>query len=76
MRALIIVVVLVLAALLAGWIRFSRSGDSATIQIDGAEVRSDTQQIMQEGRELIDQNPVTVTTDESSDEVAVPSRSE
>ena len=55
MRALIIVILLVLAALFAGWVRFSRDGDSATIQLDGAEVRSDTEQIMQEGRELVDQ---------------------
>lgn len=57
MRAFIIIAVLVLAAIFVGWIRFSRNGEQATIQFDGAEMRSDTQEIMNEGRELMDNRP-------------------
>lgn len=63
MRAIIIIAVLLLAAILVGWIRFSRDGDQATVEFDGGEMRSDTQELMQEGRELMEQRPEVLKTD-------------
>ncbi|TWU47448.1 hypothetical protein Poly51_52480 [Rubripirellula tenax] len=54
MRNLIIIGMLGMAAFMAGWFKINRDGDRTTIEINRAEIRSDTRKAIDKGREVLD----------------------
>ncbi|TWU55143.1 hypothetical protein [Rubripirellula reticaptiva] len=54
MRNLIIIGMLGVAAFMAGWFKINRDGDSTTIEINRAEIRSDARKAIEKGREVLD----------------------
>ena len=54
MRNLFIIGMLLVAAFMAGWFQINREGDRTTIEINRAEIRSDTRQAIDRGRDFLD----------------------
>lgn len=54
MRNLIIIAMLAGVAFTAGWFTVSRDSEGTTIQFNRAEIRQDTRQIIEKGREILD----------------------
>lgn len=54
MRNLFLLAIALLAAFMAGWFTVDREGDRTRIEIDGGEIRSDTREAIDRGRELLD----------------------
>ncbi len=54
MRNIVIICALLAAASTAGWFTINRDGDHLQIDINRAEVRSDTRVMIERGREMID----------------------
>ncbi len=54
MRALFVLVVAVVLAIVAGWLTFSRSQGTATITIHTEEVRKDAREAVEKGTELLE----------------------
>ncbi len=54
MRNLFILVVLLLAAFMAGWFKVQRDGERTMIEINRTEIRSDARQAIDRGREFLD----------------------
>jgi hypothetical protein len=53
MRALILLAAIVLILALVGWISFSKGPDRASINIESAEIRQDTKQVMESGARIL-----------------------
>lgn len=53
MRALVIAVVVVLVLVLLGWLRFSTPSGNPTLQIDTAEIKEDTGEMVEQGKSAI-----------------------
>ena len=54
-RNLILIVMVVGAASMAGWFSINREGDQTTIQINRAEIREDAGRLFDRGREFLDE---------------------
>ncbi|MCR9199902.1 MAG: hypothetical protein NXI04_14805 [Planctomycetaceae bacterium] len=54
MKALFVAVLLVGAMVIAGWITVSNDGSSASATFDKTEVRRDTQQAINKGKDVVD----------------------
>ncbi len=54
MRNIVIIGMLLAAASTAGWFSIKRDGDIMTIDINRAEIRSDTRTMIDRGREMLD----------------------
>ncbi len=66
MRTIIIIIVAIIAiAIFAGWLKFYRNGENATIEIDGTEFRSDADHVLQESKNLIDKGKESIDADSS-----------
>jgi hypothetical protein len=53
MRLFLVIALLVMVAIFAGWLTFAKYGDTATITIDGAEFQKDTRETIDSAKELI-----------------------
>ena len=56
MRNLIIIALLLVGAFMAGWFNVNRDGDRTTIEINRNEIRSDTRDAIEKGRELLSEH--------------------
>lgn len=54
MKKFLIIVLSLTLATVAGWLSFSISGDKATITLDKNEIRKDTQEAIDTGKNLLD----------------------
>jgi hypothetical protein len=69
MRTFIVIAVLVAIAFLAGWLKFYRNGDQAGIEVDGTEIRSDTDHVIQESKELIEKGKEKLDANRPNDTI-------
>ncbi len=69
MRAFIIVA-LIAIAFFAGWLKFYREGENATIQVDGTEFRSDAENVIQESKDLIEKGKQQLDANRSTSTIA------
>jgi hypothetical protein len=53
MRALILLVVVILALALAGWISFSKSPDRSSINLETQQIQQDTDRALESGSNLL-----------------------
>jgi regulatory protein YycI of two-component signal transduction system YycFG len=53
MRNLFIIALLILGAFLAGWFTVNRDGERTTIEINKSEIRQDTKQVIERGKEFL-----------------------
>jgi hypothetical protein len=56
MRNIMFIGMLLSAAFMAGWFKIQRDGENTLIQIDRNEIRNDTRQAIDRGREILDRN--------------------
>lgn len=54
MRTILLLGVVAFAAFTAGWFKINREGDSTTIEINRAEIRSDARRAIDKGRDILD----------------------
>jgi hypothetical protein len=53
MRALIVLIVVILVLVLAGWISFSKSSDRSSINLETQQIQKDTDRAMESGSNLL-----------------------
>jgi hypothetical protein len=53
MRALILLVIVILALALAGWISFSKSPDRSSINLETQQIQQDTDRALESGSNLL-----------------------
>lgn len=53
MKAILGLIILVLLAVLVGWITFSWTGDRASVNVETDEIERDTEEAVRSGREFI-----------------------
>lgn len=56
MRKLLLIIVIVLVAVLAGWVTFSRSPGEASFTIETGKMQEDAERALQEGKRVIREN--------------------
>lgn len=54
MRNLLVIAVVILVLIMAGWLKYSSQEGNPTIQIDTDEVRRDTEEIVDRGKQVVD----------------------
>jgi hypothetical protein len=73
MRALLGLAAVVLLLAVCGWITFSWNGNRASVNVETEKIESDTERIVDEGQELLEEAGDEVPT---RDEVVVPATEE
>jgi hypothetical protein len=56
MKKLLILVILVVAMAAAGWITLTLTTNRASVNIETQEIKSDTRQMIKEGKELLEES--------------------
>ncbi len=54
MKTALIVIGVVVLMVIGGWITFNNTGDKATVTIETQEIKKDTEEAVEKGKELID----------------------
>ena len=64
MRKLLAIAVIVLIAVVCGWVTFNRTPGKASVTIDTEKITNDAQQAVEKGKDLLrpESNPVSGTT--------------
>jgi uncharacterized protein YxeA len=59
MKTILVTVVLIVLAIAAGWLTFSKSRDKTTVTIETKEIKKDTKEAIQAGKEWLEDRDAT-----------------
>lgn len=70
MRAVVITLIVVVVLFFLGWLRFSNPGGNPTLQVDTAEIKEDTGEMVERGKAAVERVQAELNVEDKGDDEA------